>query len=234
MESGRIVDETRYTHLLSARRCGDPRAPGWWDTFEPASTFDGVVEDELDVGGRSVVLVNADPGHRDFTIWLLSRFELAGLTSPAVASVWFPPSPDCTSRSGLARWVDPRAGGEPTIVLCFDGDEILSEVSGEAWSPTAAAYGLHELAHVWAWRHLDDDVRAAFLAGAELPSWDDPSTDYWERGVEHAASTIAWGLGGEPIARYPVFAAPPCSVLVDRFEQLTGREPLTNCDGGGS
>lgn len=184
----------------------------------------------VDADGRSIRLVNADPIHTDFVSWMLARFDSAGLPPPRVGVIWFPPAPDCSGRSGLATVADERFGAESSAVVCFDDQHLTSNTSESGWAPTAIAFGIHELAHLWMVEQLDDRQRAAFNTEAGLSDWAGEDTDWAERGVEHAAFTIAWGLAGADDARYPIRVPPPsCDELTRRFTLLTGAAPLTGC-----
>jgi hypothetical protein len=107
------------------------------------------------------------------------------------------------------------------------------EETASGWAPSVLASGLHELAHVWMLDHLDEYTRQAFLDRVGLTVWRGSGEAVWrERGVEHAAFTIAWGLAGTGDARYPLLPPPTCDELTARFELLTGRSPITRCIEG--
>ncbi len=55
---------------------------------------------------------------------------------------------------------------------------------------------LHELAHAWANLNLSDEEKAAFSSSRDL-RWNDRSDAWRERGTEHAAEIIAWGLADQ-------------------------------------
>jgi hypothetical protein len=228
-----IVREVRFTHVPSARRCLSGLPDGWWTTFElPAELQDNVTE-VLDVAGSLVELVNAEPIHEEFTRWMFSTYAESGIGIPEVSAVWFPPSPECTELGGLAIESDERYSGRHTVVVCFAEDRLTSDTSESGWFETAAAYGLHELAHIWMVDHLTDEIRAAFNEQAGLTVWRGPEAIWRERGVEHGAFTIPWGLMGANDARYPIFPPPECEELTARYELITGREPLTPCGEDG-
>jgi hypothetical protein len=227
---GRILDESRYLEVVSARRClGDP-GDGWWMGWAPPEPSARVLVDEIEVAGRVVELVNAELSHPLFARWLLERFTEAGLAVPEVRAMWFPPAPECVDRGGLALDRDERYAGQPVVFVCFEASEVHQRRPKAGWRPVAAIYGLHELAHIWMTQHLDDTTRDGFVDRLDLPTWSAASSSWSERGVEHAASTIAWGLAGDRLARYMIPPAPPCEELTDRYVALTGRPPLTTCD----
>jgi len=59
---------------------------------------------------------------------------------------------------------------------------------------------LHEIAHAWAQKELTDADRDAYVIAGGFESWNSPGTDWSDRGSEHAADTIAWGLLEHPLA----------------------------------
>jgi hypothetical protein len=82
---------------------------------------------------------------------------------------------------------------------------------------------MHEMAHMWAEYTLTDRQRQAFLEERGLRSWRD-GVPWEERGTEHAAHVIAWGLGDRPI---PLAEIPDTGFdrLISAFELLTGSRP---------
>ena len=228
-----IVKELRFTHVPSARRCLRNSPSGWWSTYELPPDLQDNVTEIVDAGGSLVELVNAEPVHEAHTRWLFSRFIESGIGVPEVSAVWFPPSAECAELSGLAIESDERYQGRHTVVVCFVADRLVSDVSESGWSPAAAAFGLHELAHIWMVDHLTDATRAEFNELAGLSEWRSAAVPWRERGVEHAAFTISWGLAGAADGRYPILPAPECEALSGRYQLLTGHLPITACGEGG-
>ena len=233
IENGLIADETRFLHAPSARRCGVEADDGWWVDYEPPKPFDGVLNDRLDVGNMSVALINAGPGHSSFVHYLFDRYETGGIELPLVTAVRFPPSIDCASYGGLAIKTDTRYVDGHTVLICFEASELYSTEPGAGWLPTAVDYGLHELGHVWLFDHADAQLEADFMARAGLVEWRGDDVPSHERGVEHAATTIAWGVAGDDYARYSLRPVPSCEELALRFQLLTGQWPATQCAGAG-
>ena len=231
-DDGVIVDETRYLHVQSVRRCERSAADGWWTGFEVAESDEFAVE-QLATGGRVMDVLNADGPQTDLIRWLFGQFTLGALASPEVAAFWFPPSVDCGLSEALAKSEDDRFDGGHTVTMCFTSDEMSSGWPHRRWSPHVAHQGLHELAHVWMYDQLDDVDRVAFLERVGLDTWRDASTFWPERGVEVAAETIAWGLAEEGGAEYLITPPPDCDELTERFVLLTGQNPLTTCDSPG-
>jgi hypothetical protein len=231
---GVIVDETRYPHVPSVRRCEGAADDGWWTDVELTGSDEFAVEAVV-IGGRSIDVVNADGPQADLIRWLFGRFAAGALAQPDVAAFWFPPSVDCGLSEAIAKSADDRFEGGHSVTLCFTSDEMSSGWPGRRWSPHVAHQGLHELAHVWMYDHLDDEGRRAFLDRVGLDAWRDADTFWPERGVEVAAETMAWGLAGAEMAEYLITPPPDCAELTERYVMLTGQEPLTACDstGGG-
>ncbi len=231
-EDGVIVDETRYAHVPSVRRCDGSAGDGWWSEFDAAPTRQLTIETTT-IAGHQVDLVNAAPEQADFVRWLFERYVVGSVGVPDVAAVWFPPSVDCGLAEGIAKREDDRFAGSHTVTLCFTPDELASGWPGVQWSDHVVHQGLHELAHVWMYDHLDEIDHFRFLRRAGLDVWRDVDVFWPQRGVEAAAETIAWGLAGAGRAEYLIEPAPGCSELAARYELLTGTEPLTTCTPAG-
>jgi hypothetical protein len=230
----KIVRESRFTHVPSARRCLDDLPDGWWSTFELPGDLQNNVTEIIDAGGSLVDLVNAEPSHEEFSRWLVATYSASGLGVPDIAAVWYPPAPECDRLGGLAIEADERYDGRHTVVVCFGEDELRSGTSESGWTENAIAYGLHEFAHIWMVDRLDDATRAEFNEHAGLTVWRGSEAPWHERGVEHAAFTISWGVTGNADARYPIAPpAPPCEHLARGYQILTGRTPVTTCGEGG-
>ncbi len=229
LEGGVIVDETRYVHVPSVRRCEGSAGDGWWTGFEAVASDEFAVE-TLEIGGRSIELVNARVSQIELIRWLSDRYAAAALDRPDVAAVWFPPSVDCELSEGIATPADDRFELGHTVTLCFDADELSSAWPDRRWSSHVAHQGLHELAHVWMYDHLGERDERAFLERVRLDSWRDANVFWPERGVEVAAETIAWGLAESAQAEYVIGPRPDCAELTARFVMLTGRHPLTACE----
>lgn len=224
-----IVDETRYGHVPSIRRCTGGAGEGWWNDID-VDRSDALAIDTAQFGDRSVYLVNAAERQSALARWLFDRYAEGSLPPPDVAAVWFPPSVDCALSEGIAMPEDGRVEDQHTVTLCFDSDDTLSGWPGQPWSAHVVHQGLHEYAHVWMYDRLDDAMRQAFLERVGLDVWRSAEVFWPERGVEVAAETIAWGLAGEDLAEYLIDPPPSCEELTARYELLTGQAPLTGCD----
>lgn len=100
---------------------------------------------------------------------------------------------------------------------------------------------LHELAHAWANESLSEAARQDFLRWRGLESWNDHDVPWDQRGTEHVAETIAWGLAVEPHHVKWLETLPDGShrtthriltlgidveTLVKNFKALTGMDPV--------
>jgi hypothetical protein len=227
-----IVDETRYEHVPSVRRCRGPAGDGWWTDFEANDSEEFVVQ-TVERGRRSIDVVNADDRQTELIHWLFGRYAAGALAQPDVAAVWFPPSVDCELSEGISKSADVRFDQGHTVTLCFDADELSSGWPDRQWSPHVAHQGLHEFAHVWMYDQLDARDQRAFLERVGLASWRDADVFWPERGVEVSAETIAWGLAEPGDAEYLIEPPPGCAELAAGYVMLTGREPLTTCEPAG-
>ena len=225
-----IVDETRYGHVPSIRRCVGGAGEGWWTDFE-VDRSEFLAMETVDFGGQPVYLFNAVARQTEFARWLFDQFGAGSLAPPRLAAIWFPPSVDCNLAEGIAEAQDRRVEGQHTVTLCFDQDDVRSGWPDVKWPTLVAHKGLHEFAHVWMYDQLDDSTRRVFLQRVGLDVWRSVEVFWPERGVEVAAETMAWGLAGDGLAEYLVQPPPSCEELTARYELLTGQAPLTTCDG---
>jgi hypothetical protein len=89
---------------------------------------------------------------------------------------------------------------------------------------------LHELAHAWAESQLSTAEWAAFLELRGLDVWYDDRVARHERGMEHAAEVVSWGLMDEMIPIIRIYDAEPAQLSVRPFRRSTtalGRD--THC-----
>jgi hypothetical protein len=100
---------------------------------------------------------------------------------------------------------------------------------------------LHELAHAWANESLSERAKEDFLSSRGLETWNDHHAPWDQRGTEHVAGTIAWGLADDPHHVKWVDTLPngatatthliltlgvDVETLVEDFKILTGMEPV--------
>jgi hypothetical protein len=143
--------------------------------------------------------------------WALERFRDAGLPLPPMAITVHDSDAPCDGNSGLYLPNDPVE-----IHLC---------TLGSADSRTGRVTTLHELAHAWAEAELSAGERAAFLELRGLDAWYDRELPPHERGNEHAAEVVSWGLMDEMIPIIRIYDAEPADLAI-AFDLLVARAPL--------
>ena len=222
---GRIVAEDRYHRVDDLVRCtGGVLPPGWWDevTVPPAVTIE--LTGTLDVAGHEVQIFNGTEGLSGLVAWAFGRFTAAGLPTPVVNSVTFLEgrADKCDNIVGL---IDDRE-----VTLCFMTG-ICGNDTCDWWTAPARTTALHELAHAWIDDHVSTDTRKAFLELAGLESWASADVAWGDRGVELAASTMAWGLLDVESWLNPKLGPHSCAELTELFGLLVGgrAQPFPTC-----
>lgn len=236
--AGHVIAERRFHALASVRACVSARdlQPGWWTGRGLPVPLSERVTGRVDSGSGSIEIRNGTPELEEFVRWGLGRFAEAGLASPRVRTIAFDPfSPLCADYNGYTDASD----GVTTIVICADAGDTAprgpeeGDACAEASCPNISwsrrELLVHELGHAWLITHLDERTRDRFTAYVGA-SWDDPAVRAAQRGVELAASTLAWGLAGSSTERAGL-GPRPCEVVAGGFRLLTGAEPLTACEG---
>lgn len=237
LDEGLIIAERRFHALAALRACAPSRdlREGWWSGRGRPIPLSARVTGRLDLPSGPIEIRNGTPELEEFVLWGLARFDEAGLAPPRVRSIAFDPfSPRCAQFDGYAE----SRGGAAAILVCEDAGGISRPGRGEDPScpepdcpnalPTTRELLVHELAHAWLIGHVQGEARARFMAAVGAYSWNGEGAPYTERGVEVAASAIAWGLGANPRERVG-FRVVPCETLADGFRILTGAEPLARC-----
>ena len=170
-----------------------------------------------DPARHAITIDSTSPGWTRRIEWGLDRFRDAGLTLPAMAITVHDNDAACDGNSGLYLPNDPVE-----VHLC---------TPGPVDARPARLTTLHELAHAWAELQLSAAERAAFLELRGLDVWYDPRVPRHERGAEHAAEVISWGLMDEMIPIIRIYDAEPTR-LSEAFCLLVGRAPLWTADLG--
>lgn len=234
--AGRVIAERRLHALNSVRACAEARdlEPGWWTGRGLPVPISERITGRVESGSASIEIRNGTPELEEFVRWGLGRFAEAGLAPPRVRSIAFDPfSPPCSDHSGYTD----SSGGVTRIVICADAGDTAPRGAEDGYACAEASCpnlswsrrGLlvHELGHAWLITHLDQRTRDDFTdyVGAE---WDDQAVPAGQRGVELAASTIAWGLTGLAPERAGL-GSRSCEVAAEGFRLLTGVEPLREC-----
>ena len=154
--------------------------------------------------------VNVSEDQQALVRWAAGLYEAAGLDLPPIVIEGHADRSACHDRRGAAR---PEVGAVK-IDLCVDTagpiDELLI---------------IHELAHAWDHHSLDDRRRTDFLALRGLDAWRSPQDSWNQRGAEHQAEILVWGLIDRPY-RPGYLEQNDCADLLAGYRVLTGDEPL--------
>jgi hypothetical protein len=228
-EIGEAGDVTERRFADSRARCAEESELG----SPPGLHIPPPVDDQVTGwvphpdGGR-IPLFNSTAELEALATWGLTRFVDAGLEPPRIDSFAFAPVRQCATLSGVVVEGPDRSAD---VVLCTDAFAacVPDRESCTAFDVSARFGLLHELAHAWLSGSITPATTDRFLAARNLAVWRDGATPWHERGVEHAAEILAWGLMDEriPLVR---LGDPPCPDLVSGYALLTGAPPLRTCD----
>jgi hypothetical protein len=180
-------------------------------TLVAASLFTRGVAVVLPASGTEAIVLANSAEQRGMAEWALGRYQAAGLELPPLVIEF--------AGRDLAQ-----CGGAPGRTY-LDETTTLVKV---CWNDRFIL--LHELAHVWASHHLPFAKHEPFMAmRADVISWASSEVAWAQRGSEHAANVIAWGVLEDPFPISRTYPNDP-DALRDAFVFLTGMEPLH--DGG--
>lgn len=223
---GLIVQEQRYHRVDALVRCspGGTLPSGWWDDVTVPPAIASELTGTLDLGGQAVRVYNASNGLDHLVEWAYSRFTSAGLTPPEITSVTFVDKRAdlCDNILGLIA--------DRQVTLCFL-DTVCTNDSCDQWTLVAKATTLHELAHAWIDDNIDAATRDRFLELAGLKAWSGAEVPWGNRGVELAATTIAWGLLDEETPISQKLGPRTCPELTELFDLLVegNTQPNPTC-----
>lgn len=186
-------------------------------TTEEAVATPAPVRAEVAAGTDRITVHGDEERGREVVEWAIDRYRRAGLAVPGV-DVYFHRGLDaCRGYVGLHT----VQSGRHRIDVCDPGQRSRERIV------------LHEFAHAWVGENLSSDDREAFLALRGLEMWHDPDTDWKQRGTEHAAEIMFWGLSERCRIPGRIGTDDPAALAVS-FEFLTGTEPLCEIDRSGS
>jgi hypothetical protein len=162
-------------------------------------------------GHADISIEAAQPQQQQMAEWAIDRYAAAGLDLPQITIRFL--GPDLSHCDGARGRVyldhDPIE-----IRMCWNSEFIL----------------LHELAHVWEAHDVAAAKHEPFMEMRDgVSSWAGLDVTWAERGREHAANVIAWGLLEDPYPISDTYPNDPDSMLA-AFAFLTGGDPLH--DGG--
>lgn len=150
-----------------------------------------------------------DAGIVEAVDWAVDRYLEAGLALPDIEIHFHRPRSDCAGFAALHTISDEGH----RIDICIGGQPMRRRIL------------LHEFAHAWTHENLPEGNRQAFLAGRGLETWGDGNAEWGQRGTEHAAVIIAWGLNEHCDFHQMVTDEDPAQLAAD-FALLTGTQPL--------
>lgn len=163
--------------------------------------------------GDIIIEETVDPADEALVDWTMDRYWEAGLSLPTIRLSFHADSGPCDGARGGHRIEDEVS----RVYICVTELGATRELKVKRTL-------LHEFAHAWDHHSLTDDVRAAFMKLAGLDGWAF-EVPYGERGSEHAAETITWGLLDRPLL-FGGFGEPtPWESQHRGFLTLTGAEP---------
>jgi hypothetical protein len=163
--------------------------------------------------GEVIIDEAADPADEALVDWAIDRYREAGLLLPTIHLSFHTDSSPCEGARGGHRIEDEVS----RVYVCVTELGATRELKVKRTL-------LHEFAHAWDHHNLTDDVRAAFMELHSLDGWtfDVP---YEERGSEHAAETITWGLLDRPMLFGEFGDSTPWEIQHRGYLTLTGAEP---------
>ncbi len=162
-------------------------------------------------GVSQTSVVADDAQQHEMAMSAVERFGMAGLDLPPVILEFDGPNQAACGGAPARTSITAESN---LIRLCWTDEFIL----------------LHELAHVWVSFNVRPAQHEPFMAMRnDVQLWASSQVPWEQRGCEHAANVIAWGLLEDP---YPISRTYPNdpAALRSAFVLLTGTNPLH--DGG--
>lgn len=163
--------------------------------------------------GEIMVLQTVDSADAEAVDWARDRYREARLPLPPIRVSFHSNSDPCEGTQGGYLIED----GVSRVLVCISESGSLRELE-------LIRTLLHEFAHAWDVLFLTEDVREEFIELHGLEAWSH-EVPYEERGSEHAAETITWGLMDEPLLFGSLDEAMSWHVQHEGYRALTGVEP---------
>lgn len=174
-------------------------------------------------GGTSALATNDEPvpprptvtGPADDLVrldWAHERFREAGLDVPEIDIEFHETDEPCEGNLGTVRT---RPDGTRIVSICADHEKPHVR---DSWRRRTI---VHELAHVWEERTISDATRTAFMDLRGLDNWNDRTSGWFDRAIEHVAEVITWGIG-DPEWMFKVLPSHSCEEMAAAYELLTG------------
>lgn len=151
-------------------------------------------------GPSETTMTGGSDEQRQTMAWALERYSASGLELPLLHIELHSDVSFCGGNRGFFS----PSSTPWTIGICTNERSLV----------------LHELGHAWVENTLSEADRASYVRHRGLESWNDPETPWRDRGSEHAANTMAWGLSGTPLRGMPTDG--PLAERNAAFQFLTG------------
>lgn len=163
--------------------------------------------------GEITVLETVGSDDEEAVEWARDRYREARLSLPPIRVSFHSSSDPCNGAQGGHVIED----GVSRVLVCISELGSLRELKVKRTL-------LHEFAHAWDAHFLTQDIREEFIELRGLKGWSF-EVPYEERGSEHAAETVTWGLMDRPILFGSFDGATPWEVQFNGYVILTGIEP---------
>ena len=118
---------------------------------------------------------------------VIATFESAGFEVPVFRAAFHATKDSCQGFRGLHVSGD---DGVSTIHVCATHSDPQIQAS---WRTRTL---LHEAAHARIDQNVTETTKASFAETRGLDNWADGTQDWAQRGTEHAAEVLMWGLQG--------------------------------------
>lgn len=163
--------------------------------------------------GEIEVVGTVDSADEEAVDWAIDRYREARLSLPRIRVSFHRNSDPCEGAQGGYLIED----GVSRVLICVSESGSLRELKLKRTL-------LHEFAHAWDAHFLTEEVRKEFIERRGLEEWS-TKVPYEERGSEHAAETITWGLMDEPLLFGSLDEATSWHLQHEGYLALTGVEP---------
>ena len=134
----------------------------------------------------------------------VDHFRAAGLELPPLQIAFHEDASGCQGRPGYYQ--------EGTVDVC----------TGATVNRYSETLLIHEMAHAWSERALNNSERRRFMDLVDVPTWSSWDMPWRDRGWEYAAEIIRWGIYGVTTPRVPYRSI---GELENAYEFLTGDTP---------
>jgi len=155
------------------------------------------------------------PDEQAIVDWAYGLYGDNGMDLPTVIISFHRTKDNCRGHKGL-HTVDGE--GTSIIEIC---DWSEKDSLRDAWRRKTV---MHELGHAWARQNLTAEQQAEFSSSRGLEGWRPEGSEWQDRGTEHAAEIVAWGLMDTTVRVDSRIDNSSCNELAESFTELTGLE----------